>query len=99
MLKMLITLKIFSTICPLLTLTVSNPLMKQASSLPDVSKPNYGHAPKCLPCIEIGRHLDAPNVTLQLLIGLDGIMFAAIINDNTGAIEFLYFFEQAIDAR
>ena len=54
--------------------------------LPDVSKPNYGHAPKGLPCIEIGRHLDAPNVTRQLLIGLDGIMLADIVDDNTGAI-------------
>ena len=95
-LKMLITVKLFSTICPLLLYQI---LDEAGFKLPDVSKPNYRHAPKGLPCIEIARHLDAPNVTLQLLIGLDGIMFADIVDSNTGAIEFLNFFEQAMDAR
>ena len=72
---------------------------KAGFKLPDVSKPSYRHAAKGLPCIEIRRHLDAPNVTLQLLIGLDGIMLADIVDDNTGAIEFLNFYEQAMDAR
>ena len=39
------------------------------------------------------------SVTLQLLIGLDGITFTNIVDDNTGAIEFLNFFKQAMDAR
>ena len=50
--------------------------------LPDFSKPYYGHAPKGLPCIETGRHLDAPSVTLQLPIGLDGIMLIILVQLN-----------------
>ena len=100
-LKMLITVKIFSTVSTIDPYSI-NPLMKQASSYQMFRNLiMHGHAHKGLiyrDCIEIGQHLDAPNVTLQLLINLDGILFADIVNDNTGAIEFLNFFEQALDA-
>ena len=76
-----------------------NPLMKQASSCQMFRNLIMDmHIKVYCDCIEIGQHLYAPNITLQLLISLDGILFADIINDNTGAIEFLNFFKQAVDA-
>ena len=99
-LKMSITVKIFSTIC---RLTIDPYCIKSFDEagfkLPDLSKPDYGHAPEGLQCIDIGQHVDAPDVTLQLFTDLDGITFADIVDDNTGATEFLNFYEQAMDAR
>ena len=41
-------------------------------ALPGVGKANYGHSAANHPCVEIGRHLGAPNVSLNMLIGLKG---------------------------
>ena len=81
-LKMLITVKIFSTICQYIYLYYIKSFDEAGFKLPDVSKPYYGHAPKGLPCIETGRHLDTSSVTLQLPIGLDGIVLIILVQLN-----------------
>jgi len=47
--------------------------------MPDVANPNYGNSAVGEPCIEVKRYMDAPNVTLQVLAGVEGILYA-----NTG---------------
>lgn len=56
--------------------------------LPDVGKPTYGHSQINTKCVEIGRYLSAPNVTLNLPIGLDGVVYA---NTEDGASDTLKF--------
>ena len=34
---------------------------------PDCGRPNYGHSPVNTPCIDVGRYLNSPNVTFNLL--------------------------------
>ena len=51
--------------------------MKAGFVLPSVGKANYGHSLASHPCVEIGRRLlGAPNVTLNMLIGLEGVLYA-----------------------
>jgi hypothetical protein len=44
--------------------------------LPGVGKPNYGHLLVNTACVEVGRHVNSPNVTLNMLIGLEGLLCA-----------------------
>ena len=53
-------------------------------ALPSVGKANYGHSLANHPCVEISKHLCFPNVTLNMLIGLRGNLYA---NTEDGATE------------
>lgn len=59
--------------------------------MPDVCRPNYGHSVVNTPCIEIGRYINAPNVTLNLLIGLQGVLYANTEDGATDTQTFLNF--------
>ena len=63
--------------------------------LPDVGKPNYGHSLKGTPAVEISRNMNSPNITLNLMCGLDGIIYANTINGTSNSMTFLNFFEEA----
>lgn len=63
--------------------------------LPDVAKPNYGHSVVGEQCIEVQRYMDTPNVTLQVLAGLEGILYANTVDGTTDTHEFLNFFGEA----
>ena len=65
-------------------------------ALPGVGKANYGHSLANHPCVEIGRHLCVPNVTLNMLIGLEGILYANTEDGATDTLAFLNFFGEAI---
>lgn len=64
-------------------------------ALPGVGKANYGHSAANHPCVEIGRHLGAPNVTLNMLIGLEGVLYANTEGGATDTLAFLNFFDEA----
>ena len=67
--------------------------------LPDVSRPNYGHSIINTPCVEVGRYLTTPNVTLNLLIGLEGILYANTENGASNTLTFLNFWGEAAQNR
>lgn len=63
--------------------------------MPDVCRPNYGHSVVNMPCIEVGRYINAPNVTLNLLIGLQGVLYANTEDGATDTATFLNFWGEA----
>jgi len=63
--------------------------------LPDVGRPNYGHSLIGTPAVEIFRNMNSPNITLNLMCGLDGIIYANTINGTSNSLTFLNFFEEA----
>ena len=66
--------------------------------MPTAFKRTHGHALKGKRCVEISRYHQDPNITLNLLIGLDGVKYANIIDGPSNTIEFLNFFEEAANA-
>ncbi|XP_031570103.1 uncharacterized protein LOC116304502 [Actinia tenebrosa] len=63
--------------------------------LPDVANPHYGHSNVGVPCIEIERYIDSPNVTLMLLAGMEGVLYANTTEGATTTLDFLDFFGEA----
>jgi len=63
--------------------------------LPDCANPKYGHSVVGQPCIEIMRNTQMANVTLNLLYGLNGVMYANTLNGASNTLEFLNFFHEA----
>lgn len=60
-----------------------------------VGKPNYGHSPVNTTCVEIGKFLTSPNITLNMLIGMEGLLYANTENGASDAMTFLNFFGEA----
>lgn len=67
--------------------------------LPDECRPNYGHSLVNKPCVEIGRYLNTPNATLNLLIGLEGVLYANTEDGATDTLTFLNFWGEAGENR
>ena len=63
--------------------------------MPDVTNPHYGHSVVGEPCIEVQRYMDTPNVTLQVLAGMEGILYANTVDGATTTLDFLEFFGEA----
>lgn len=63
--------------------------------LPDVGRPNYGHSLCGTLAVEIMPYANSPNVTLNLMCGLDGIVYANTVDGNSNLFSFLSFFEEA----
>lgn len=59
--------------------------------LPDVGRPNYGHSLVNTPCLEVGRYLSTPNVTLNLLMGIEGVLYANTEDGASDTASFLNF--------
>ena len=64
-------------------------------ALPVVGKANYWHSAANHPCVEIGRHLGTPNITLNMLIGLEGVLYASTEDGATDTLAFLNFSDEA----
>lgn len=64
--------------------------------LPDVAKPNYGHSVVGEQCIEVQRYMDTPNLTLAVLAGLEGKLYANTVDGTTDTHEFLVFFWRGV---
>jgi len=47
--------------------------------LPDVGRPNYGHSLIGTPAVEISQNMISQNITLNLLCGLDGIIYTRLM--------------------
>ena len=65
--------------------------------MPDVGRPNYGHSLIGSPAVEVMRNMHSPNITLNLLCGLDGVIYANTIDGSSNSITFLNFFEESSD--
>ena len=63
--------------------------------LPDVGRPNYGHSLTGTLAVEISRNMNSPNITLNLLCGLDDIIYANTIDGTSNSMTFLNFFEES----
>lgn len=63
--------------------------------LPDVGRPNYGHSLIGTPAVEMLRNMNSPNITLNLMCGLDGIIYANTIDGTSNSMTFLNFFDEA----
>lgn len=67
-------------------------------ALPDVANPRYGRSPRGDRAIEIHDRKRIPNKTLNLLIGINGVMFANILDGPSNTDTYVDFFLQAINA-
>ena len=63
--------------------------------LPDVGRLSYGHSLIGSPAVEVMRYMQSPNTTLNLICGLDGIIYANTIDGASNSITFLNFFEES----
>ena len=66
-------------------------------SLYDCNK-RYGHSPFNSACVELGRHLKSPNITLNFLAGLEGVLYANTLHRVSNTLVFLNFFDKAMKA-
>ena len=64
--------------------------------LPDVGRPNYGHSLIGTPAVEIFRNMNSPNITLNLMCGLDGIIYANTVCGASNHMTFLNFFDESM---
>jgi hypothetical protein len=62
---------------------------------PDVGTRRYGHAPVGKRCVEVNRKSESPNLTLNLLVSLNGVEYFNIIDGATNTIQFWNFFSEA----
>ena len=62
--------------------------------LQDCNK-RYGHSVVNTPCVEVGKYPHSRNITLNLLVGLEGILYANTIDGSANAFDFLNFFGEA----
>ena len=53
--------------------------------LPDCVNRKYGHSVKGQPCVEVMRNSQTPNVSLNLLCRLNGVMYTNTLNRASNA--------------
>ncbi|CAB4017230.1 Ankyrin repeat domain-containing 34B [Paramuricea clavata] len=58
----------------------------------------YGHAPEDERCIELARYHQTPNITLNLLAGLEGVVCANTVKGAASSVHLLQFFGEAAQA-
>ena len=58
----------------------------------------YGHAPKGQRCVEVRRYHETPNITINVLAGLQGVKYANIVDGASTTIHFLQFWGEAANA-
>ena len=66
--------------------------------LPDTLKRRYGHAPKGQPAVEVSGKTRSPHLTLNLMIGLDGVAYANVVEGATDTDRYLNFFHEAANS-
>ena len=66
--------------------------------LPLHGKRLYGHAPVGERCVEFIRYHDSPNITVNLLAGLNGVEYMNLVQGGSDTVEFLKFFGEAGNA-
>ena len=63
--------------------------------LPDTLKRRYGHALKGKPAVEVGSKKRSPHLTLNLMVSLNGIAYANVVEGATDTDRYLNFFHEA----
>ena len=63
--------------------------------LPDSVSATRGHAPVGQRCVEIQERKKTKNLTLNLLIGIEGVMYINFVHGPSNTAEFLNFFDEA----
>ena len=66
--------------------------------VPDGFKRSHGFAPVGERCVEIIRYHESPNITLNLLAGMEGVKYANIVDGAADTIDFLQFWGEAARA-
>lgn len=66
--------------------------------LPDAASRLYGHSSAGTRCVEISKKTETPNLTLNMLVSLDGPEYYNILNGATNTLSFLEFFEETGNA-
>ena len=64
-------------------------------NLPGSIRRKYGHAPLGAPAVEISSKTRSPHFTLNLMIGLQGIAYANVVEGATDTTRYLNFFHEA----
>ncbi len=72
--------------------------MDEAGINTAVGKRKWGYSRKGQVAVEISKHLQGPNHTLNLLIGLDGSKYYSVFEDASNGNEYINFFHQAMNA-
>lgn len=67
-------------------------------SYPDVCHPKYGHSMKGERAIEIHAYAKRPNVTLNLLISVNGVSYANVLQGASNTDIYVQFVNEAINA-
>lgn len=60
--------------------------------------PIYGHALRGERAVEVSSKAKSTNLTLNLMIGVNGVVHCNIVDGATDTIQYLNFFDQAIDS-
>lgn len=63
-----------------------------------VANRNFGHSKVGEKCIEIGRYHASPNITLNLLVGLGGVMYYNFVDGPSNSAHYMSFFHEAIES-
>ena len=63
--------------------------------LPDAGHRNFGFSPVGEDCVEARRYLSTANLTLNFLVGYDGVKYGNIIEGASNSVQFLRFFDEA----
>ena len=63
--------------------------------LPDAGHRNFGFSPVGEDCVEVRRYLSTANLTLNFLVGYDGVKYGNIIEGASNSVQFLRFFDEA----
>ncbi len=72
--------------------------MDEAGINTAVGKRKYGYSRVGQVAVDISKHLQGPNYTLNLLAGLDGTKFHTVIEGASNGNQYLHYFHQAINA-
>ena len=57
----------------------------------DCANPKYGHSVIGTPCVEVMRNARTRNVTVNILCGTSGVMYANTMDGASNTVEFLNF--------
>ena len=63
--------------------------------LPDAGHRNFGFSPVGEDCVEARRYLSTANLTLNFLVGYDGVKYGNTIEGASNSVQFLRFFDEA----
>jgi hypothetical protein len=64
-------------------------------TMPTDANPKRGHSPKGHRCIEVQKYAKAPNLTLNVLVGIRGVLHSSFVQGASNTQEYLQFFDDA----